>query len=76
MSAIALGLIGWIGNGLLVMCSWRLAYKERGALLYGVAGSAVWAVKALFTYQMDLLFIEVVLGGLQLFAYIKWGKKT
>ena len=76
MPEIALCLIGWFGNILLIICTWRLAYKNRWALLFGAAGGAAWSIKATLTYQWDLLFIEVVLSSLQLIAYIKWGKKT
>jgi len=66
--------IGWVANFLLILCSWRIAYKERWALLAGATGGFLWAFKAICTCQWDLLFIEIVLSSLQIWAYVKWGK--
>lgn len=68
--------MGWIGNALLIYGTWRLAYKERSALLFGIAGSIAWAIQAVITDQWDLLFIEITLGVLQANVWLKWGKST
>lgn len=66
--------LGWVANILLIVGAWRLAYVERRALLLGVLGSALWGVQAALTCQVDLLSIEVILGSLQMWAWVKWGK--
>lgn len=66
--------MGWAANILLIVCAWRIAYKERWALLCGASGGFLWAIKAIATSQWDLLFIEIVLSTLQLWAWKKWKK--
>lgn len=66
--------LGWVANAILILGAWRIAHKERWALLCGVVGSGLWAVKAVLTSQWDLLSIEIILGSLQLHAWHKWGK--
>ena len=68
--------IGWVANALIVISAWRIAYKERWALLIGVTGGLLWSVKAAATGQWDLLSIELILCALQLFAWNKWGKSS
>lgn len=67
-------ILGWVANLLLIICSWRLAHKDRWALLFGAAGGFLWAIKAIATHQLDLLSIEIILASLQLHAWYKWGK--
>lgn len=76
MSAGILALIGWIANIFLILSVWRLAYKERWAFLFGVIGSALWAIKAVIISQWDLLSIQLILCSFQFYAWIKWGENT
>ncbi len=68
--------MGWVANILLIICAWRLAQKDRWALLFGAAGGCLWGIKAICTQQWDLLVIEVILSALQIRAWYKWGKFT
>lgn len=68
--------MGWFANLLLIVCSWRIGYGDRHALLYGVAGSFLWAIRGFETGQIDLATIEIVLGLLQLRSWKMLGRKT
>jgi hypothetical protein len=68
--------IGWVANILLIACAWGLGHRYRWALLCGSMGGFLWAIKAIMTFQWDLLFIEVVLSSLQLWAWVKWGRNS
>lgn len=67
--------IGWIANLLLVYSWWRIGYKELHAILVGVVGSLLWAVKAWYFEMYDLLTIEIVLGLIQLGSWWRWKTK-
>ena len=67
--------MGWIGNTLLIICVWRIGYRDRWAFLCGAAGGFVWSIKAYNTSQWDLLAIEIILSILQLIAWRKWGQE-
>lgn len=66
--------IGWIANLLIILSWWRLAYKERYALLFGIIGSILWGVKAFLIQEMDLVILEIVLAALGIHAWRKWGQ--
>jgi hypothetical protein len=76
MSENCLAIIGWVANVLLIICAWGVGHRYRWALLCGALGGYLWAIKAILTFQWDLLFIEIVLSSLQVWAWVKWGRHT
>lgn len=64
-------MIGWLANGLLIVCA-ATVHKHRWSLLVGAAGGFLWATKAYAAGWWDLLAIEIVLSLLQIRGYIKW----
>lgn len=66
--------IGWAANLLIVLSWWRMAYRERYALLLGMFGSLLWGLKGLLIWEWDLITIEVILALLGLNAWRKWGR--
>ena len=68
--------LGWVANGLLILGAWGIAYKVRVSLLIGALGGFLWAAKAVYTGQTDLLAIEIILSSIQVWSFIKWGKST
>lgn len=66
--------MGWIANALVLSSWWLIGDGRRHGLLPGVVGSALWAWTGYATEQYDLLFIEVVLAGLGIRAWLLWGK--
>lgn len=64
-------MLGWLANGLLVVCA-AFVHKHRWALLFGVAGGVCWGIKAYQAQWWDLLAIEILLSSLQIRGYILW----
>jgi hypothetical protein len=67
--------LGWLANVLLCYQWWAIGHKHQHGLLIGCLAGLLWAFVAVQRGMADLLFIELVLTGLQLRAWFLWRSK-
>lgn len=65
---------GWIGTVLVMYGIWRLGKKKRSGFIWCILAGLLWTVKATYTYQIDLMTVEILIILTQIHAWWKWGK--
>ncbi|REJ65595.1 MAG: hypothetical protein DWQ31_16785 [Planctomycetota bacterium] len=64
--------MGWAGTAMLLVGAWRLASKDRNALLWTMAGAVCWTIKGISTAQLDLIVVNLAFVILTFRTWLKW----
>ena len=67
---------GWIGTAFVMWGIWLTGRKQRSGFIIGVIGGILWAIKAVYTLQIDLITVNMLIILTQLHAWWKWGKNA
>lgn len=65
-------LIGWIGNFILIVATYKIGDKKRYAFLLTFLGELVWLIASLMKGSPSMSFLCIIFGGLALINYWKW----
>lgn len=67
-------LLGWIGNGVIVLAQWQVGNRRRSAFLVSAVGELICIAYAVFIHLWSLVFVCVLFAGIALRNYIKLKK--
>lgn len=68
-------IIGWIGTFFFVVGSLAIIYKWRSGFVHMLAGNISFVIVGLLTDLPSLSVVSAFMGLLDVFGWIKWGKK-
>ncbi len=68
-------LIGWIGTVFFAAGSITIAFKWRSAFIYMLGGNIAFAAVGVMTGLPSLIATSSFMAILDVFAWVKWGKK-
>lgn len=67
--------VGWIGTALFAIGGITVAYKWRPAFIFLVGGNLAYAAVGVMTALPSLVVISSLMALIDVFAWVKWGKK-
>jgi hypothetical protein len=69
-------MLGWIGDAILFVGTWRLGSKKRDGFLWIVAGDVIWSFESVNLGSGACLASCIVFGFMAARNYWKWGRDT
>ena len=67
-------MIGWIGNGFIIVGAWLIGDKKRYAFLFSIVGELIWIWHSLAIGMYDLAAICLVFTVLAVRNWFKWAE--
>jgi hypothetical protein len=71
-----IGLLGWVGNVLIVVGLYGITEKRRGAFWFSMFGEASYIARSLMTRDWALFSVCWVFLAMAVLGYIRWGKQA